>query len=56
MLKLLSLWAALKIIELLDNRSLRGEIGQYGRERIENELEWKYEVPILLAAYNLLWA
>lgn len=45
-----------KIIQLLDNLALRKKMGQFGRQRIENELEWKYEAPNLLAAYNLLWA
>lgn len=45
---------ARKIIELLDAPELRKKMGQYGRSRIENELEWKYEVPKLLKAYELL--
>jgi len=44
-----------KIIQLLDNLELRKKMGQFGRQRIENELEWKYEAPKLLAAYNALW-
>jgi hypothetical protein len=30
-------------------------MGAYGRRRVENELEWRYEVPKLLAAYDALW-
>ncbi|MCD4736080.1 MAG: glycosyltransferase family 4 protein [Bacteroidales bacterium] len=44
-----------KIIQLLDNPELRKKMGQYGRQRVENELEWKYEAPKLLSAYNALW-
>jgi glycosyltransferase involved in cell wall biosynthesis len=43
---------ALKIIELLDDPERRAKMGAVGRHRIENELEWKYEVPKLLAAYD----
>jgi glycosyltransferase involved in cell wall biosynthesis len=46
---------AIKLIELLDNPELRAKMGRYGRERIEKQLEWKYEAPKLLAAYNALW-
>lgn len=45
---------ALKIINLLDNKILCENLGQRGRERIENTLEWKYSVPNLLSAYNNL--
>jgi hypothetical protein len=30
-------------------------MGAYGRRRVENELEWRYERPKLLAAYEALW-
>lgn len=43
---------AIKIIELLDDPERRAEMGAFGRQRVENELEWKYEVPKLLAAYG----
>lgn len=46
---------AKKIIYLLNNPKLREKMGRYGRARIENELEWKYEAPKLLEAYNALW-
>ena len=45
-----------KIVELLDNPELRKEMGNYGKQRVENELEWKYEAPKLLEAYNKLFA
>jgi hypothetical protein len=30
-------------------------MGAFGRRRVENELEWRYEVPKLRAAYRSLW-
>ncbi|MCK4787416.1 MAG: glycosyltransferase family 4 protein [Desulfobacteraceae bacterium] len=47
---------AQKIIQLLDDPILREKMGKYGRDRIENELAWKYEAPKLLRAYDILWA
>lgn len=44
-----------KISFLLDRPDLRIEMGEYGRARVENELEWKYEAPKLLAAYEMLF-
>ncbi len=44
-----------KIVELIDDPALRAEMGEYGRRRVTNELEWKYEAPKLLAAYELLF-
>jgi glycosyltransferase involved in cell wall biosynthesis len=46
---------AAKIVELLDDPTRRAEMGRYGRSRVENELEWRYEAPKLLAAYEALW-
>jgi glycosyltransferase involved in cell wall biosynthesis len=46
---------AAKIVELLDDPARRAEMGKYGRSRVENELEWRYEAPNLLAAYEMLW-
>jgi glycosyltransferase involved in cell wall biosynthesis len=45
-----------KILELLDDPEKRRAMGAFGRRRIENELEWRHEVPKLLAAYERLWA
>jgi len=45
-----------KITELLDDPERRRRMGEYGRLRVENELEWKYEAPKLLAAYDDLFA
>jgi glycosyltransferase involved in cell wall biosynthesis len=46
---------AMKIIQLMDDPDLRQEMGRYGRNRIQDELAWKYEEPKLLAAYDALW-
>ncbi len=46
---------AAKIIELVDDPERRAQMGAYGRSRVENELEWRYESPKLLAAYDSLW-
>lgn len=46
---------AKKIVHLLDNPELCEEMGRYGHARIQKELEWKYEAPKLLAAYDALW-
>jgi len=46
---------AAKIVELIDDPERRAAMGAYGRRRVENELEWRYEVPKLLAAYEALW-
>ena len=43
---------AQKMVELLDDPARRAWMGIYGRRRVENELEWRYEVPRLLAAYR----
>ena len=44
-----------KIVALLGDELLRKKMGDYGRNRVTNELEWKYEVPKLLAAYETLY-
>lgn len=44
------------ILKLLDDPELRTKMGEHGRSRVVNELEWKYEAPKLLAAYDALWA
>ena len=46
---------AAKIVELLDDPVRRAEMGEFGRRRVESELEWCHEVPKLLAAYEALW-
>jgi len=47
---------ARKIIELMESPELRKKMGEFGRRRVENELEWKYEAPKLLAAYDALFS
>ena len=44
-----------KIVQLLDNPEARRRMGEYGRTRVETELEWCYEAPKLLRAYETLW-
>jgi glycosyltransferase involved in cell wall biosynthesis len=44
-----------KIIDLLDDPARRAGMGQYGRRRVESELEWRHEIPKLIAAYEALW-
>ncbi len=44
-----------RIIELLDDPERRQRMGEFGRNRVINELEWKYEAPKLLAAYDMLF-
>ncbi len=43
------------IAELLDDPERRARMGAFGRHRIEHELEWRHEVPKLLAAYDALF-
>ena len=43
---------ARKIVELLDDPDRRERMGTFGRRRVEGELEWRYEAPKLLAAYE----
>jgi len=45
-----------KILYLLDRPELRAKMGNYGKQRVENELEWRHEEPKLLAAYDALFA
>ena len=47
---------AVKIADLLDNPEKRKAMGAFGRRRVQEELEWRYEAPKLLAAYDALWA
>jgi glycosyltransferase involved in cell wall biosynthesis len=46
---------AAKIVDLLADPVRRTEMGEFGRKRVENELEWRHEAPKLLAAYEALW-
>jgi glycosyltransferase involved in cell wall biosynthesis len=47
---------AAKIVELLDDPQKRRAMGALGRRRVLEQLEWRHEVPKLLAAYETLWA
>jgi len=47
---------AAKIVELLDDPAKRKAMGAFGRKRVKEELEWRYEAPKLLAAYAALWS
>jgi glycosyltransferase involved in cell wall biosynthesis len=44
-----------KILALLDDPDKRRAMGAFGRRRVEKELEWRFEAPKLLAAYDSLW-
>ena len=46
---------AAKIVELIDDPARRARMGAFGRRRVQEELEWRYEAPKLLAAYACLW-
>lgn len=46
---------ALKILELLEDPTRRLRMGAFGRSRVENELEWAFEEPKLLAAYHAVF-
>lgn len=41
-----------KVLWLLDHPDQRKQMGDFGRERVERELDWKYSVENLLAAYQ----
>jgi glycosyltransferase involved in cell wall biosynthesis len=47
---------ATKIVELLDDPVRRAAMSEFGRRRVENELEWRHEATKLLAAYEALWS
>jgi glycosyltransferase involved in cell wall biosynthesis len=43
---------AAKITQLLDDAEARHRMGELGRQRVESELEWRLQIPQLLAAYE----
>lgn len=45
-----------KIEALLADPAERARMGDYGRRRVEDTLEWRHQEPILLAAYDRLFA
>jgi glycosyltransferase involved in cell wall biosynthesis len=44
-----------KVVALLDDSQLRAEMGEFGRSRVLNQLQWRHQVPHLLDAYATLW-
>jgi glycosyltransferase involved in cell wall biosynthesis len=46
---------AQKIVSLLDDPVARQWMGEFGRNRVMHELEWEYEAPKLLAAYEMVF-
>jgi glycosyltransferase involved in cell wall biosynthesis len=44
-----------RIVSLLDDPDARGAMGEFGRRRVLNHLEWRHQVPALLEAYATLW-
>lgn len=43
---------ATKILDLLANPGERARMGAIGRERVETEMAWPYQVPALIGAYQ----
>jgi len=43
---------AQQVLKLLDSEALRKELGERGRNRIEESLNWNLEKQALLAAYE----
>lgn len=41
-----------KILSLLDNETVRGKMGEFGRNRVVNELNWEIEKQNLIRAYQ----
>ncbi len=44
-----------KILALLDDSEKRRLMGEFGRRRVLEQLEWRRQIPALLAAYAALW-
>ena len=44
-----------KVIGLLDDSEKRRLMGEFGRRRVLEQLEWRRQIPALLAAYGALW-
>ena len=46
---------ATQILELLDDEARRRRMGEFGRLRVVDELQWVHEAPKLLEAYQALF-
>jgi len=44
------------MLTLLDDAELREQMAVIGRQRVEEKLAWRYSEPILLQAYDQLFA
>ncbi|MEH1821202.1 MAG: glycosyltransferase family 4 protein [Nostoc sp.] len=44
-----------KILELLEDTERRQKMGELGRQRMEEKLEWRHQIPKLLEAYDKVW-
>jgi glycosyltransferase involved in cell wall biosynthesis len=44
------------IVALLDDPARRARMGAFGHDRVRNQLEWRFEAPKLLAAYEAAFA
>jgi glycosyltransferase involved in cell wall biosynthesis len=42
---------AQKIVDLLEDPKLRSQMGEFGRQRVESELSWTYQIDPLIDAY-----
>ena len=47
---------AQKILDLLDDDEARRKMGELGRKRVEEDLQWTHEAPKLLEAYECLFS
>jgi glycosyltransferase involved in cell wall biosynthesis len=43
-----------KVLALVDDPDARARMGKSGRERVETQMAWSYEIPKLIAAYKRL--
>jgi glycosyltransferase involved in cell wall biosynthesis len=43
------------IVRLLDDPAACEAMGEFGRRRVQTQLEWRHQVPALLDAYATLW-
>ena len=41
-----------KIVELIEDPERRAEMGRFGRQRVETELNWGHQIAPLIAAYR----